>query len=102
MIHVIATIEIDPARRNEYLNILKGNVPLVQAEKGCLRYEPTVDVESGLPAQGGVRADVITLLETWENLAALRVHLQAPHMAAYREKVKGMVRQVRLQVLEPA
>jgi quinol monooxygenase YgiN len=77
-------------------------VPAVLAEKGCIRYEPTLDIDSGLPPQGAPRADAITLLESWESLPALLAHLKTPHMAAYRDKVKGLVKQVRLNVMAPA
>ena len=102
MIHVIASIEINPGCRAQYLQVLKRNVPAVLAEKGCIRYEPTVDVDSGMAAQGGVRADVVTLLESWESLDALQAHLKTAHMAAYREQAKAFVKQVRLNVLTPA
>ena len=45
MIHVIATIELKPGYREDYLKILKENVPKVKAEDGCLAYEPTIDIE---------------------------------------------------------
>jgi quinol monooxygenase YgiN len=102
MIHVLANIEIKPGTREPFLAIFKANVPAVLAEDGCLRYEPTVDTETGLPAQGGVRPNVVTIVEAWESLAHLKAHLAAPHMATYREKVKQMVVGVKLQVVEPA
>lgn len=102
MVHVIATIEVHPGSRDAFLAILKGNIPAVLAEDGCRRYEAAIDVESGIPAQGGARPDVVTILETWDSLPALHTHLKAPHMASYREKVKGLVKQVRLSVMQPA
>lgn len=102
MIHVIATIEVNPGCRAQYLEILKANVPAVLAETGCIRYEPTLDFDSGMAAQGAPRADVVTLLESWDSMAALQDHLKSPHMAAYREKAKGLVKGVGLQVMAPA
>jgi quinol monooxygenase YgiN len=101
MIHVIASIEIRPGSRQAFVGIFKENVPNVLAEKGCIRYEPTADVDTGLPPQGGVRPNVVTIVEAWESLEHLKAHLAAPHMAAYREKVKDMVVGVKLQVLQP-
>ena len=37
-----------------------------------------------------------------ELLAALKAHLTAPHMEAYRPRVKHLVRSTALQILEPA
>ena len=102
MIHVIATIQLKPGVRKQFVEIFKTNVAAVLAEKGCLAYGPTVDAASGLPPQGGVRPDVVTIVEQWESLDALRAHLATPHMAAYREKVKDMTLGTSLQVLEPA
>jgi quinol monooxygenase YgiN len=102
MIHVIATIKVKPGMRETYLGILKANVPNVLAEKGCIAYVPTVDVESGIPVQVDLRPDVVTLVETWESLADLQTHLKTPHMLNYREKVKDIVKNISLHVLTPA
>jgi quinol monooxygenase YgiN len=101
MIQVIATIELKPDCLDEFLAILHENVPKVKAEEGCLAYEPSVDVDSGLPVQGEIRQNTVTLVEAWVNLEALHAHLKAPHMADYREAVKDYVQDVRLQVLQP-
>ncbi len=101
MIQVIATIELKPDCLDEFLAILHENVPKVKAEEGCLAYEPSVDVDSGLPVQGEIRQNTVTLVEAWVNLDALHAHLKAPHMAAYREAIKNYVQDVRLQVLQP-
>ena len=102
MIYVIATIEVAAGRRQDFLNEFQKIVPLVQAEKGCLRYEPTLDVETNIAAQGGVRHDVVTVVEKWESIEDLEAHLIAPHMIDYRAKVKPMVLGSRIQVLQPA
>lgn len=101
MIHVIATIQLKPGSRESYLKILGENVPKVKAEDGCRAYEPAVDVASGLPVQGPIRPDVVTILEAWQSLDALRAHLKAPHMAAYREAAKDFVLDLTVQVLQP-
>ena len=44
----------------------------------------------------------MTVIEKWESLDDLHVHLSAPHMLAYREKVSSMVEGVMLKVLEDA
>jgi quinol monooxygenase YgiN len=101
MIQVIATIELNPDCLDKFLPILHENVPKVKAEEGCLAYEPSVDVDSGLPVQGDIRQNTVTLVEAWVDLDALHAHLNTPHMAAYREAVKDFVQEVRLQVLKP-
>ncbi len=90
MIHVIASVRVKPGRRDDLLKLMKSVAATVRAEKGCIRYVPTVDIASGLPPQV-LDANLVTLIETWESLDALRSHLATPHMAAFFEKRKDMV-----------
>jgi len=100
MIHVLATITLVPGAQSRFLEILNGNVPLVLAEKGCRGYAPAVDTASGIAVQGPLRPDTVVIVEAWDDLACLKAHLAAPHMAIYRERVKPLVQSVALQVLE--
>jgi quinol monooxygenase YgiN len=102
MIHVIATVELHEGRRDDFLAEFRKVVPDVRAEAGCLEYGPTVDAATGIPAQLPVRPDVVTIVEKWESLAHLKAHLVAPHMAAYRPRVKEMIVRATLVILEPA
>jgi quinol monooxygenase YgiN len=102
LVHVIATIELQPGVRERFLQEFRNLVPLVRGEAGCLEYGAAVDVASGSPAQVPMRPDVVTVVEKWADLDALRAHAGAPHMGAYRVKVKEFVVRTTLQVLEPA
>ena len=97
----MATVQVAPGRRADVLAEFQTLVPLVRAEKGCLEYGPTIDVATGIPAQGAPRDDAFTVVERWEDIDSLQAHLMAPHMLAYRGKVKGLVLGTTLQVLEP-
>jgi len=101
MIHVIATIELVEGQREAFLREFHALVPLVRAEQGCLEYGPTGDVRTDIAAQVPYRPQVITIMEKWTDVAALQAHLVAPHMLAYRPKVKDFVKNVTLQILEP-
>jgi quinol monooxygenase YgiN len=101
MINVIASIRVKEGRISELLEIFKSNVPSVTEERGCIEYFPTVDIDADLPAQS-LDENVVTIIEKWESLEALRDHLQAPHMLAYREKVKDIVADVSVKVLKEA
>ncbi len=101
MIHVIATIELNPGTRDAFLAEFRKLVPQVRAEAGCLEYGPAVDVASGAAAQPRVRENVVVVVEKWTDLAALDAHSKAPHMDAYRPKVKAFVKTVTLHVLTP-
>jgi quinol monooxygenase YgiN len=102
MIYVIATIELKEGTKQAFLEVIKGNVPKVKAEAGCIMYEPAVDVPSGLPIQGPTRESVVTVLEAWKDAEALKNHARAPHMKTYREASKDMVKSLTIQVLTPA
>ncbi len=99
MINVIASIYIKDGKLNDYLRILKANVPLVRKEKGCIAYIPAVDMETGLAAQV-LERNVVTILERWESREALNAHLASPHMLEYREMVKDMIDRVSVKVLK--
>ena len=90
MIHVVASVRVKPGKLGEFLDLLKTITPTVRAEKGCIRYIPTVDAASGLTPQV-LDANLVTLIEAWESLDALRSHLATPHMAAFFERRKEMV-----------
>ena len=47
MIHVIAIITAKPGKRDEVLKNFKDNIPAVHAEKGCIEYGATVDIDGG-------------------------------------------------------
>jgi quinol monooxygenase YgiN len=101
MIHVIATIELKPNSREAYLAVLQNNVPSVKDEAGCLAYEPAVDIDSGLPVQGALRENVVTIVEAWESLEHLVAHLKTPHMAAYRDAVADYIENLSVQIMSP-
>jgi len=102
MIVVLATIELQPGKREDFLREFRLIVPKVRAEQGCIEYFPAVDQASGLPVQGSLRDDVVVVIEKWESISALETHLIAPHMMEYRPKVKEFVKRVGLQILSPA
>jgi quinol monooxygenase YgiN len=102
MIHVIATIELQAGTRASFLDEFAQVVRQVRAEAGCLEYGAALDVDSGLAAQVPVRDDTVTIVEKWTDVAALTAHIGAPHMQAYRLRVKAYVIRTTLQVLAPA
>jgi quinol monooxygenase YgiN len=102
MIHVIATIETKPGMREDFLTAFAELVPDVQAEQGCVEYGPAVDLATTIGDQPTPRDNVVTVIEKWDSVEALRKHLEAPHMARYRRTVKDIVLGVSIRVLEPA
>jgi quinol monooxygenase YgiN len=101
MINVIAAIRVRTGRLPDFLEIFKDNMIKVRKERGCIEYFPAVDIHAGLPAQI-LDENVVTIIEKWENIEALRDHLVSAHMLAYKEKVKDMVERVDLKILKDA
>ncbi len=101
MIIVIATVTCTPGNREAFLAEFRQLVPDVLAEEGCIEYGPTVDAVTDLEKQN-VAVDRVTICEKWESLSHLKAHLLAPHMNAYRPKVRDLVASSELRVLESA
>ena len=101
MLHVIAQIELQPGKRDAFLEEFHLLVPHVLAEEGCIEYGPTIDASTDLDRQH-VDDNQVTIIERWESLEDLKAHLAAPHMDAYRERVKDLVVGARLQLLRAA
>lgn len=102
MIHVVATLTVDPARRAEFLAAFAELTPLVLAEEGCLEYGATIDQPTPIEVQELAGDAAVVVIEKWESVETLEAHLAAPHMAEFREKTAEMSRGVTLRVLKPA
>ena len=100
MIRVVATLKVKAGHRAEFIEIFKANVPNVLKEKGCLEYVPTVDLPTDMPQ--AMDENIVTVIEKWESPEALKEHSVAPHMKAFREKVKDILESSSLRILEDA
>jgi len=99
MINVIATIELKPGTRADFLKVFNANVPAVLAEDGCLEYFPAIDVDAKLERQSKDE-NAVVVIEKWESVEALHAHLAAPHMLEFRENAGDMIAGITLKVLE--
>ena len=101
MIHVIASIRMKPGKVSDFLQIFRSNMPHVLEEKGCMEYVPTLDLDADLPPQH-LDEHVVTIIEKWETLEALHKHLATQHMQDYRARVKDIVEDLSIKVLQEA
>ena len=101
MINVLASVRVKRGKLSEFLEMVKSNVPRVKKEKGCIEYFPAVDIQADLPPQT-LDADVVTIIEKWESLDALRDHLASPNMRDQQEREKDIVEEVGIKVLQEA
>lgn len=101
MIYVIATIELVEGKRGVYLRELEKVIPDVRAEAGCLEYGPATDVVTDIPVQEPVNQNIVTIIERWTDVRALKDHLKTHHMKTYRETTKSVVKSLRVRILKP-
>ena len=101
MIYVIASLELKPGKRDAYLKEFHGVQDAVRKEKGCIAYGASVDARTDLGPQVPYRENTVTIMEQWENVAALKAHMGQPHMAKYFAATRPMVAGTTLQVLDP-
>lgn len=101
MIHVIATIDLNPGQRPPFIAEFQKVAPQVRAEAGCLEYGLAVDVSVGLEGQPPLREDSATVIEKWTDGAALKAHLATPHMKEFFQRTSTLVRDLKIQVLQP-
>ena len=99
MITVLASIRVETDQTEKFLKLFKANVPNVLEEDGCIEYYPTIDIDSGLEIQD-IDPSVVTIVECWDSMEALKRHLASPHMLQYREAVQNLVKEVRLKILQ--
>jgi quinol monooxygenase YgiN len=99
MIYLVVSVRVKAGKLPEFLQLFGSVAPLVRKEKGCVQYVAATDFDSGLPPQVFDK-DVVTILEKWEDIEALRSHLAAPRIAAYFEKDKGLTEGSSIKILE--
>jgi quinol monooxygenase YgiN len=102
MVHVIAVITTKPGQRAAVLAHFNANVPAVRAEQGCIEYGAAVDLDPALKFQTAYGPDTFVVVEKWESAQALLAHAAAPHMAAYAAKVKDLLANRAIHILQPA
>jgi quinol monooxygenase YgiN len=91
MIHVIATITVQPSQREVVLALFNQNRPAVLAEDGCISYEAVVDVPDVGKIQTPLGTDTFAVIERWDSPDALRAHAASAHMAEYGRKTAPLL-----------
>ncbi|MFT5289928.1 MAG: quinol monooxygenase YgiN [Planctomycetota bacterium] len=77
---IVAIIHANPDKVDFVKVELKKLIPLTRAEDGCLQYDLH---------QGGKDPAVFLFYETWESREQWQLHMNAPHLAAYRKATEG-------------
>ena len=76
MVNVIVILEIDPARVDEFLEVITLNAQESVKEPGCLRFEVNRQFE---------QPNLFGLSESYVDEEAMNAHYQTPHFAKWKE-----------------
>ena len=77
MVNVIVILEIDPARVEEFLEVIIYNAAESRKEPGCLRFEVSRQFD---------QPNLFALSECYQDKAAMDAHYETPHFAVWKEK----------------
>ena len=76
MIHLIATLKIEPASLDKIARIVRPCITETRKEPGCISY----DLHQSLSDPG-----TLIFVERWKDMASLDAHFETPHLKAWRE-----------------
>ncbi len=95
MIYVIARMELNEGCKDAMLKVLEKTVPQVLAEEGCIMYTPCLEADEENQEK------YLTIVEAWKDRDVHRAHLAAPHMAEFREAVKDLRKNSKVDIVMP-
>ena len=76
MIYVVATTQVKPESRDDFIKGAKVNIEATRKEKGCISYESHSSIHD---------PNLFVVVERWESRDDLNAHGKAPHMKVWRE-----------------
>lgn len=75
---IAAQIDLDPAQRDEALRTAQPHIDAALAEKGCIHYDWSADLNN--PAR-------VNVFEEWESEEALAAHFKDPAYTGMRDHI---------------
>jgi quinol monooxygenase YgiN len=100
VLHVVVTMMVKEGRMEEFQGLCRELRPKVLAEPGCLAYDYTRDLAGPFGGRG-LEPNRVTLLERWESLEALKVHLTAKHLKETGARMAELRASVEVRCTEP-
>jgi quinol monooxygenase YgiN len=82
MLTIVANIHAHPDKIDLVRGELEKLVPITRAEAGCLQYDLHQDNE---------KPTHFMFYENWESRELWQAHMNAPHLAAYKEVTEGAI-----------
>lgn len=99
MIHVVAQVTLKPGAAPLFLREFRDLAILVRQEPGCVDYLPAQDVDMNLHFQP-LDPNRVTVLEKWTTRKALESHLRSGHMRGFQDRIKDIVLDTNLIIVE--
>jgi quinol monooxygenase YgiN len=99
MIYVMAAIKANDGQREELIEAFREILPLVRAKAGCLEHGLSIHLESGLEGQAAYDENVVTIVEKWVDLDALKAHINDPQYQDWFEQVWPLMADASMQIL---
>lgn len=93
MIIVIGRVEVEPEAIGRLQDALLTMMRATWEEPGCISYSLAVEDA----ARG-----IVTIVERWEDEAALKRHFTMPHMDAFNAAIAGIVRAMDVKMYDAA
>ena len=87
MLTIVANIHANPDQIDLVKAELEKLIPITRAEEGCIQYDLHQDNEN--PAH-------FMFYENWESRELWQAHMNALHLAAYKEATEGAVAEFKL------
>jgi len=87
MLTIVADIHATPDKVDLVKSELEKLVPITRAEEGCLQYDLHQDNEN--PTH-------FLFYENWASRELWQIHMNTPHLAAYKKATEGAVTQLTL------
>ncbi|TMM48985.1 putative quinol monooxygenase [Qipengyuania marisflavi] len=76
MIVIAGTVRIAPGSLDRFRDEMTAMIEASRAENGCIRYAYAIDT---------LDAGIMHVAEAWRDMAALKAHFTAPHMADWQK-----------------
>jgi quinol monooxygenase YgiN len=76
MIYVVATTQVKPESKDDFIKGHKTCIAETRKEKGCVSYEGHISIHN---------PNEYVVVERWETRDDLTAHSRAPHMKVWRE-----------------
>jgi len=99
MIHVVAHVTLKPGNAPLFLREFRDLAVLVRQEPGCVDYFPAQDVNMDLSSQR-LNPNSVTILEKWTSRKALESHLRSGHMRGFEDRIRDIVLNIELSIVE--